>query len=127
MSYNERLQRFQSGMDGKADCAFLPMSADLQYLTGVPRDIPNFGAVMHPGAWLEGAWIAPGHAPVLLLPRMTAEFGGLSALQNIDIRILGDWDDPAKLVRSVLDTFALPAQPRVAVSDHTTGETSCAT
>jgi Xaa-Pro dipeptidase len=123
VSYNERLQRFQRAMDGKADCAFLPISADLHYLTGVPRDIPNFGATMHPGAWLEGAWIAPGHAPVLLLPRMTAEFGGLGALQNIDIRVLGDWDDPATLARSVLDTFALPAQPRLAVGDHTTGET----
>jgi Xaa-Pro dipeptidase len=123
VSYNERLLRFQSAMDGKADCAFLPISADLHYLTGVPRDIPNFGATIHPGAWLEGAWIAPGRAPVLLLPRMTAEFGGLGALQNIDIRVLGDWDDPAKLARSVLDTFALPAQPRVAVGDHATGET----
>ena len=123
MSYNERLQRFQAAIAGKADVAFLPLSADLHYLTGVPRDIPNFGAVMHPGAWLEGAWIAPGHAPVLLLPRMTAEFGGLGALQNIDIRVLGDWDDPAVLARRVLDGFALPDMPRVAVSEHATGET----
>ncbi len=123
MSYDERLQRFQSTLDGKADFAFLPISADLQYLTGVPRDIPNFGAVMHPGAWLEGAWIAPGRAPVLLLPRMTAEFSGLGALKNIDIRVLGDWDDPAKLARSVLEAFSLPGQARAAVSDHASGET----
>jgi Xaa-Pro dipeptidase len=119
--YNERLQRFQARIGGQADLAFLPISADLQYLTGVPRDIPNYGAVMHPGAWLEGAWIAPDRAPILLLPRMTAEFGGLGALQNIEIRVLGDWDDPATLARSILDT--LPGKPRLAIGDHTSGET----
>lgn len=123
MSHNERLQRFQELLAGQVDLAFLPISADLQYLTGVPRDIPNYGAVMHPGAWLEGAWIAPGRAPVLLLPRMTAEFGGLGALQNIDIRVLGDWDDPTALVRGLLQEFRLPPKPRVAISNHTTGET----
>jgi Xaa-Pro aminopeptidase len=123
MSHNERLQRFQASIAGKIELAFLPISADLQYLTGVPRDMPNYGAVMHPGAWLEGAWLAPDRAPILLLPRMTAEFGGLGALQNIEIRILGDWDDPATLARGILDTLPLPDQPRVAISDHTSGET----
>jgi Xaa-Pro aminopeptidase len=72
---------------------------------------------------LEGAWIAPNRPPILLLPRMTAEFGGLGALQNIEIRILGDWDDPADLARSILDAWMLPDQPHVAVSDSTSGET----
>ena len=121
MSYNERLQRFQASLDGQAHLAFLPVSADLQYLTGVPRDFPNFGTVLHPGAWLEGAWITPGRAPVLLLSRMTAELGGRGTLPNIEIRVLGDWDDPAALVRSVIGT--LPEKPRVAFSDRTSGET----
>jgi Xaa-Pro aminopeptidase len=123
MPHNERLQRFQASLAGNAELVFLPISADLQYLTGVPRDIPNYGAVMHPGAWLEGVWLAPDRAPILLLPRMTAEFGGLGALQNIEIRVLGDWDDPAGMVRGILDAVRLPVKPRVAVSDHTTGET----
>jgi Xaa-Pro aminopeptidase len=121
VSYNERLQRFQTVLDGQAHLAFLPISADLQYLTGVPRDIPNYGAVMHPGAWLEGAWIAPGRAPILLLSRMSAELGGLGGLQGIEIRVLGDWDDPASLARSTIGT--LPEKPRVAISNHATGET----
>lgn len=118
-----RLERFQLLLGGEADLAFFPASADLQYLTGVPRDIPNYGAVMHPGAWLEGAWLTPRHAPVLALPRMTAEFGGLADQEGIEIRVLGDWDDPAKLVGDILRAFALPARPRVAVSDKATGET----
>lgn len=123
MQYNERLQRFQQEMASSADVAFLPFSADLAYLTGVPRDIPNFGVTLHPGAWLEGAWLTPHHAPVLALPRMSAEFGGLGGLTGVDLRILGDWDDPAGLVRGILQGFKLPASPRVAIGERTHGET----
>lgn len=123
MNYSDRIQRFQKLIAGKVDVVFLPISTDLQYLTGVPRDIPNYGAVMHPGAWLEGAWLTPNAEPILLLPRMTAEFGGLNQLSNIEIRVLGDWDDPAVLVRDILKGFKLPAHPRVAISNQTTGET----
>ncbi|NLF76954.1 MAG: aminopeptidase P family protein [Chloroflexi bacterium] len=123
MPYSRRLTRFQALLTDQVDLVFFPISADLQYLTGVPRDIPNYGVTMHPGAWVEGAWIAPGAAPILLLPRMTAEFGGLGSLQNIEIRVLGDWDDPASMVRAILGTLPLPASPRVAVGDLTSAET----
>ena len=75
---SDRLQQFQAVLAEQADLAFIPISSDLQYLTGVPRDFPNYGNTIHPGDWLEGAWISPHRAPVLPLPRMTAEFGGLS-------------------------------------------------
>jgi Xaa-Pro dipeptidase len=119
----QRLREFQNLLAGEADLAFFPISADLQYLTGVPRDIPNFGAVMHPGAWLEGAWLTSTQAPVLALPRMTAEFGGLNQVTGIDIRVLGDWDDPASLVKEILSAFELPPNPRIAISDAASGET----
>ena len=119
----DRLQRFQAILADQADLAFVPISSDLQYLTGVPRDIPNYGHNIHPGDWLEGAWISPHHAPVLPLPRMTAEFGGLNRLDGIDIRVLGDWDEPAEMVKGILDDFNLPDNPRVAISDFTRGET----
>ena len=120
---SDRLQQFQAILGQSADLAFFPVSSDLQYLTGVPRDIPNYGHNIHPGDWLEGAWITPHHAPVLPLPRMTAEFGGLNRLEGIDIRVLGDWDEPAAMVKGILDAFKLPANPRVAISDFTRGET----
>lgn len=118
-----RIKQFQALLARSADLAFLPPSADLQYLIGVPRDIPNFGAVLHPGAWLEGVWLAPDGAPVLALPRMTAEFGGLSRMEGVELRILGDWDDPASLVSDVLTAFKLPSKPRIAIGDGTGGET----
>ena len=123
MPYNKRLQQFQQLLEDTADVAFFPASADLHYLTGVPRDIPNFGTVMHPGGWLEGAWLSPTHSPVLTLSRMSAELGGLNRLSGIDMRVLGEWDDPTTLVKDILKNLDLPAKPRVAISDRTSGET----
>lgn len=124
MDYTSRLKTFQQALAGKADLAFFPISADLQYLTGVPREMPTFGAILHPGAWVEGAWISPHHAPVLTLPRMTAEFGGMQDIQGIDLRILGDFDDPAVLVRDLVRSFQLPDRPRVAISDRAFGHST---
>lgn len=121
--YSSRLAAFQALLAATADLAFLPISADLQYLAGVPRSTPNFGAVRHPGMWVEGGWIAPGRNPVLALPRMTAVFGGLPDLPHVEVRVLGDWDDPSAFMRALLHDLGLPAQPRVAVSNHTTAET----
>lgn len=123
MELQDRLQQFQALLDGEADLAFFPISADLQYLTSVPRDIPNYGAVIHPGDWLEGAWLTPNHAPVLALPRMSAEFGGLERVEGIDLRVLGDFDDPKIFLKKILDSFNLPDQPRIAIGDKTVGET----
>ena len=122
MDYNSRLKKFQDLMQGKVDLVFLPISSDLQYLTGIPRDVPSFGAILHPGMWLEGAWITTGREPILTLPRMTAEFGGLDDL-DVDLRILGDHDDPALLVKQVAAQLKLPSQPRAAVSDGARAET----
>ncbi len=123
MDYAQRIAQFQQTLGTSADVAFLPIHTDLEYLMGVPRDIPNFGVTLHPGAWIEGAWVSPNHAPVLLLPRMSAEFGGLNSLPDVEIRVLGDWDDPAILVSDVLRGFNLPASPRIALSDRAHAET----
>lgn len=113
-----RLLDFQKLLAGRADLAFIPLGTDLHYLAGIARDIPKYGVTLHPGDWLEGAWVTPDHPPVLALPRMTAEFGGRGAAEGIEIRVLGDWDDPAKLVTDLLARFRLPAKPRIAVSDR---------
>lgn len=123
-SYSERMARFQALLGGKADVAFIPITTDLEYLTGVPRDIPNYGVTLHPGAWLEGAWVTASRGPVITLPRMTAEYGGLAGGITGDLRVLGDWDDPAALVADILTGFGLPANPRVAISDHAHAESA---
>ena len=120
-TYSERMARFQALLRGKADLAFIPITTDLEYLTGVQRDIPNYGVTLHPGAWLEGAWVTGSHEPIIALPRMTAEFGGLGEIAG-DVRVLGDWDDPAALVADIIKGSGLPARPRVAISDHAHAE-----
>ena len=122
MDFNNRLEKFQNLIEGQVDVVFLPISSDLQYLMGVPRDVPSYGAILHPGMWLEGAWITTDHEPILTLPRMTAVFGGLDDLKA-DLKILGDHDDPALLVKQVTSQLKLPQQPRVAVSDAARAET----
>lgn len=122
-AYHQRMQRFEALVAEAADLCFVPIGTDLDYLTGLHRDIPNYGRNLHPGMWLEGAWIVPGRAPILTLPRMTVEFGGAGGIEGYDVRVLGDWDDPAALVRSIIAEARLPARPRIAVSDDAEAET----
>ena len=121
--YNLRLKTFLDNNAEHADLFFFPLSADLQYLTGIRREMPNFGAVLHPGMWIEGLWIAPNQPPVLALPRMTAEFGGLGGPEGIATHILGDHDDPTTLLENILEPFQLGDTPRIAIGDSTRGET----
>lgn len=124
MNYQDRIEKFQNILGSAADLAFFPISADLEYLTGVPRDIPNFGATLHPGGWLEGAWFSPKYAPILTLSRMGVEFGGHSDLKSVELRMLGEFADPAELVKDILKSWNIPSKPRIAIGDPTRGETA---
>lgn len=106
----------------RIDLIFLPMSADLQYLTGIPRDMPNFGQTIYNGRWLEGALIGPDTNPLLVLPRMTDEFH-FEGLISSGKRVIGDQDDPMQVAREVLATFHLAKNPRVAVGATAHAET----
>lgn len=121
MDYRSRIQAFQKLV--QADLIFFPLSADLQYLTGIPRDLPNFGAVIHPGAWLEGVWMTPSHTPILVVPRMSAELSGVNPSEFTEFRVLGEFADPAGMVRSILQEFRVPDKPLVAIGDTVSGET----
>lgn len=75
LNYQDRLTKTQVQMREQGiNLLFLPRSANLNYLTGIPRDEPNFGNSIFPGEWLTGAWIPQEGAPILTLPRMLAEF-----------------------------------------------------
>jgi Xaa-Pro aminopeptidase len=56
------------------DALFLPPSSDLEYLTGLPRDVPSFGQTSYAHGWVAGAFLAPGRAPLFVLPRMVLAF-----------------------------------------------------
>jgi Xaa-Pro aminopeptidase len=73
--YVARRARFDEQMSAAGvDAAFLPISSDLEYLTGLRRSHPNFGNVSQAHDWVTGCFLRPGYAPVFLVTRMHAEF-----------------------------------------------------
>jgi Xaa-Pro dipeptidase len=121
-TYADRMSRFRALLPGRADLVFVPLGTDLDYLTGIHRDIPNWGRNLHPGMWLEGAWIAPDHDPILTIPRMTAEFGAKGGMDGLDVRVLGDWDDPVTMVRGILKELGVKDGATIATSDDAEAE-----
>ena len=56
------------------DALFVPPGSDLEYLTGIERDLPTFGNISYAQGWVTGAFLAPGREPVYVLPRMFVRF-----------------------------------------------------
>ena len=56
------------------DALFVPPSSDLEYLTGLERDLPSFGHLSYAHGWVAGAFLAPGREPLFVLPRMVVDF-----------------------------------------------------
>ena len=73
--YAERRGRLAGEMEEEGiDAMFLGLSSDLEYLTGLERNIPTFGNVSYAHGWVGGAFFRPGREPTFLLPRMFAVF-----------------------------------------------------
>lgn len=102
--YAQRRSKVSDRMLEKGiDLLFLPISADLEYLTGIPRREPSFGNVAYRHGWIAGAFLRPGADPIVVLPRMITEFelpGGATR----DIVIVNETDDgEAVLARIAAD------------------------
>ena len=73
--YAARRKKISEVLDREGiDAMFLGPSSDLEYLTGIERNIPTFGNVSYAHGWVGGAFFKPGEEPVFLFPRMFAEF-----------------------------------------------------
>ena len=73
--YAARRERFSEQLAARgADTAFLPISSDLEYLTGLRRPIPNFGNLSYAHGWVAGCFLRPGTEAIFIVPRMFAEF-----------------------------------------------------
>lgn len=104
MQYGERLNRVRQAMEQQGiDLLFVSPSANLQYLTGIERDRPNYGNVNYPGGWVLGALIGRDKGPLLLAPRMVADYDLPSGVA--DVRVLPDSGDPFDLMRRTLAEF----------------------
>ena len=116
--YTRRLARVQQAMAAhNIDLLFLNASTNLQYLTGIARDEPNYGNTMYPGEWLTGAWVPQQGAPILTLPRMLADFH-LGAIPGYDVRVLPDAGDPVALAAETMTTLSVPPNAHIAVDDR---------
>lgn len=121
--YASRISKFQNLMAGKVDLVFVHRGTDLDYLTGLHRDLPNYGRNLHPGDWLQGAWISPDKGAILALPKITSEITpGVRAAVD-EIRTLADWDSPEAMIKGIIASLNLPKAPRIAVSDNAEAQT----
>jgi Xaa-Pro aminopeptidase len=111
---SERLE--QAGVDA----LFLAPSADLEYLTGVERQIPNFGEASYAHGWVTGAFFRAGHDPVFLFPRMFAAFD-LREQPVGEVIVVNETDDGATIFESVAKAIA--TRGVVAVGDRVWTET----
>lgn len=124
MNYTARIDSLRRQMDAfGVDLVFLPISADLQYLTGIPRDMPNFGATLYHGRWLEGAFIGKEAGPIITLPRMTAEFHAPQVSLG-EVRVVPERSDPSVLAKDVLSLFNLSDKPRIAIGNFAWAESA---
>jgi len=117
---NRRAKVAERMLQKGIDLLFLPISGDLEYLTGIPRREPSFGNVSYRHGWVAGAFLRPGKDPIVVMPRMITEFelpGGAS----VDIVVVNETDDGD----AVLDRLAKDIGPvrSLAVGARTWAET----
>jgi Xaa-Pro aminopeptidase len=69
--YASRRRRLSERLERQGiDALFLAPSADLEYLSGVERQVPSFGEASYAHGWVTGAFFRPNREPVFLFPRM---------------------------------------------------------
>jgi Xaa-Pro aminopeptidase len=116
-TYAERRRRVGERMiEQDVDVLFVPPSADLEYLTGARRRVPTFGNISYTHGWVCGAFIRPGHEPLLVLPRMVAEFDMPQGTPG-DVVVVNETDDGDAVFERVVRGLG-PLQ-RVAVEQRT--------
>ena len=119
--YAERRRQLAERMhaDG-VDLLFLAPSADLEYLTGMERQIPSFGQSSYAHGWVAGAFFRPDAEPVFVLPRMVAAFD-LEREPEGELVIVNETDDGFATFERV--TRGLGDAASVAVGDRVWAET----
>ena len=119
--YAKRRQRLSERMDAEGvDLLFLAPSADLEYLTGLERGIPNFGQESYAHHWVAGAFFRPGQDPVFVLPRMFVAFDQRGEPQG-EIVVVSETDDGHAAFERVVR--GLRVEGTVAVGDRVWAET----
>jgi Xaa-Pro aminopeptidase len=120
--YAERQRRLAERMDAEGvEVLFLAPSADLEYLTGVERQIPNFGEASYASGWVTGAFFVPGSEPVFVFPRMFAAFD-LREQPRGEVVVIAETDDGVAIFERVAK--GLGSTGTVAIGDRVWAETT---
>ena len=120
--YADRRRRLAQRMEAEAvEVLFLGPSADLEYLTGVERQIPNFGEAAYANGWVAGAFLRPGAEPIFVFPRMFAAFD-LREEPEGELVIVNETDDGFATFERV--ARGLGSAGTVAVGDRVWAETA---
>jgi Xaa-Pro aminopeptidase len=120
--YAQRQRRLAERMDAEGvDVLFLAPSADLEYLTGVERQIPNFGEASYASGWVTGAFFVPGSEPVFVFPRMFAAFD-LREQPRGEVVVVTETDDGVAIFERV--ARGLGSTGTVAIGDRVWAETT---
>jgi Xaa-Pro aminopeptidase len=119
--YAARRHRLSERMEEQGiDALFLAPSADLEYLTGLERQIPNFGEVSYAHGWVTGAFLRRAAEPVFVLSRMFATFD-MPVPPEGEIVIVNETDDGFAVFERV--ARGLASDGTVAVGDRVWAET----
>ena len=102
------------------DLLFLAPSADLEYLTGVERQIPSFGQSSYAHGWVAGAFFRPDAEPVFVLPRMVVAFA-LEQEPEGELVVVNETDDGTAVFERVARGLGSPST--VGVGDRVWAET----
>jgi Xaa-Pro aminopeptidase len=119
--YAARRRRLDERMEEEGiDALFLAPSADLEYLTGLERQVPNFGEVSYAHGWVTGALLRRGADPVFLFPRMFATFD-VPQRPDGEIVVVNEIDDGHAAFERVAGAVA--GSGSIAVGDRVWAET----
>jgi Xaa-Pro aminopeptidase len=119
--YAERQRRLSERLEQEGvDALFLAPSADLEYLTGVERQVASFGEVSYAHGWVTGALFRPDREPIFIFPRMYATLD-LREQPDGDVLVVNETDDGAAIFERVATSVA--GTGAIAVGDRVWGET----
>jgi Xaa-Pro aminopeptidase len=119
--YTARRERLAERMqEHGVGALFVPPSSDLEYLTGLERDLPSFGQSSYAHGWVTGAFIVPGREPLYVLPRMFVAFH-LWGEEPANLITVNETDDGRAIFRQA--TGSLEGITSLGIAARTWGET----
>jgi Xaa-Pro aminopeptidase len=121
--YAKRRRRLSERMEAEGvDVLFLGPSADLEYLTGIERQIPNFGQESYAHGWVAGGFFRPHADPVFVFPRMFVTFDQHGEIEG-EVVVVSETDDGLVTFERVARGLAPTPGATVAVGDRVWAET----